>query len=249
MIQPRRELRRPGFTLVELLVVTGIVAVLIAILLPALGKAREAANRTACLSNLRHIHQAFHLYSLASRDQVPVGYRTASKQFNSMIYSTTAGGKWVLFGLLYDGGFLRDCRALYCPSEKNPKFEFDTPDNPLPARGVAPTANIQAGYGARPDTQLPDDLANPPATNPPFVMPRLIRFHSHAILADLTAARTRVITRHRTGINVLYGDGSAHWVDLKRVDQSPALWPEPTNPPAPTYNVTLTAIWTALDGG
>src|SRR5688572_32975491 len=86
-----------GFTLVELLVVIGIIAVLVGILLPVLGRAREAANRTACLSNLRQVHQAFHLYSLASRDQVPVGYRTASKQFNSMIYSTTAGGRWVLF--------------------------------------------------------------------------------------------------------------------------------------------------------
>lgn len=64
-------LPRPGFTLVELLVVIGIIAVLIAILMPALSKARFHARIAVCMSNMRQAGMAVSMYASESKGYVP----------------------------------------------------------------------------------------------------------------------------------------------------------------------------------
>lgn len=62
---------RPGFTLIELLVVVSIIALLMSILLPSLGKAKELANRVHCTANLRGICQSMAIYGQENNDLYP----------------------------------------------------------------------------------------------------------------------------------------------------------------------------------
>lgn len=63
--------RKSGFTLVELLVVIGIIALLVGILLPALNRAREKARQAQCLSNVRQISMAFFMYTNENKGWFP----------------------------------------------------------------------------------------------------------------------------------------------------------------------------------
>jgi prepilin-type N-terminal cleavage/methylation domain-containing protein/prepilin-type processing-associated H-X9-DG protein len=104
-----RNLRR-GFTLVELLVVIGIIAVLIGLLLPSLGRARESANRTKCLSNLRQIGMALIQYCNDNKGYFPATARAGNQFQEDFIYwqqpqqywnTSATGGQAVFTGYNY----------------------------------------------------------------------------------------------------------------------------------------------------
>jgi prepilin-type N-terminal cleavage/methylation domain-containing protein/prepilin-type processing-associated H-X9-DG protein len=107
---------RPGFTLVELLVVVGLISILIALLMPALSRAREHAWRVACSSNLRQVGTALITYAQDSRGWFPAPASCARAQTEDWVH-------WQPGRELSDSRLFRylggDTRVLECPSGRN----------------------------------------------------------------------------------------------------------------------------------
>ena len=87
--------RTKAFTLVELLVVIGIIALLVSILLPALSKARAAAQNVVCLSNLRQTAMCLSLFAGENRDHLPASEAYYGSMISRDQYPGYSGPCWV----------------------------------------------------------------------------------------------------------------------------------------------------------
>jgi len=131
-----RSLRRTrpdalGFTLVELLVVIGIIALLISILMPALRKAREQANGVACSSNQRQLMQAFLMFAAEHQGRLPgnfTDYQNPDTDKRAWLLNfqepLTAAPK---NGTLYR--YLNTEKVYFCPSLQTVKAVSGTDSN------------------------------------------------------------------------------------------------------------------------
>jgi prepilin-type N-terminal cleavage/methylation domain-containing protein len=87
-------MRKKAFTLIELLVVVAIIALLIAILLPALGRAREMARRATCSSNLRQIGLACNTYAQDNREALPAVPKSSTANATNIIGTDDSANEW-----------------------------------------------------------------------------------------------------------------------------------------------------------
>src|SRR3954453_664785 len=192
---------RPAFTLVELLVVIGIIGVLVAILLPSLARAREAAKRTNCLANLRTLGQSMFAYANAYKDRLPNG--NAPYKFRDY-----DGANRVMID--FNGEFVKEPRVFWCPADRDPPPGQVLTADPLLPDSARTSYDFYCLYF------------------PPEEGPILTRLKGRAPLAwdhDGAEPVSPIQNHGNKGGNVVFVDGHAEGQDRREWD-GPS-WPPP----------------------
>ena len=251
--------RKRAFTLVELLVVIGIIAILIGILLPSLIRAREAANRAACLSNMRQLGLALLEYSVRNKGgYAPIGYIITSSGTHVKMLNTTAcynrtdGYGPIMLGYLVSTGLIKDGKCYFCPSEINDQWVYNgegggltsfISKNPWPFEPAGTNNETRFGYAMRPSVgwRMPPNmptgkqefyLYNSSSYAKPTSMPKWTQFKNKAVLADANMSPLHLKARHKKGVNVMYGNGGAKWVPADHFNQAGKAYNAISLPPS-----------------
>ncbi|MEM6553957.1 MAG: prepilin-type N-terminal cleavage/methylation domain-containing protein [Planctomycetota bacterium] len=185
----RPQTHRIGFTLIELLVVISIIALLLGILLPALGSARNTATLVKCSSNQRQVGIALHAYAADHSDRLPPSYDDNGRLVASLFYLRSANYDLRSFVESY----VTDFAVWTCPSTQNPA-NLDDPANTR-ARGCYGTYAYYPGR-TMPTFGLPN--GNPDTLN------NLYSASSLTLLQD-------VFRDGNLGVDMVYnhGDGAS----------------------------------------
>lgn len=217
--------RRKGFTLVELLVVIGIIAVLIAILMPALQSARRQANSVKCLSSLRQIGAAFHMYANAYKGYYPCAVHDAGAAIAGKVndFPLPAGRslRWQDRLIPFVAGFEGQTVDSY--TELWTKFPNDTLRNSSVLWGC-PSYVLQEGFNNL--NQQSQQVRSGYAMNPYPLLPDFVgTYHERAYIGGAVIGRyfkeDEWKSRHGEaagagggGSRLLVGEGLIHFLEL-----------------------------------
>jgi prepilin-type N-terminal cleavage/methylation domain-containing protein len=151
-------MRRKGFTLVELLVVIGIIAVLVGILLPTLAKVRQQALNANCASNIRQIIIACQSYAANNKGYLPPRFREGKEQYLQPLYTyfvqdVQVGKPWPRYGLglLWEQKYIPTEACFYCPGGRaHPEHNLDF----FPKPWLSADTNYRTSYSYNPHYAL-----------------------------------------------------------------------------------------------
>lgn len=218
--------RRAAFTLVEMLVVVSIIALLMAILTPALNSARESTRYTICNNNLRQISTGMTGFAGEHGGILPLGYLWKVANNNWLWSKSSSRQYWLNLGLLYGNDYVVDQDSWRCPDFGDDTFQTSHIENWPPGPEGNPNENTTAQYSARPGPRTDEfdqwqwpSMPNPNKgvfwlpedTDEAVDLPRTYKVASNGVVvADYFNANNAVInSRHNGEINIARLNGSA----------------------------------------